>query len=65
MRQTINNRHNFYIFENELSGTSKSVNIPGCKIFAKISIPFTILMLGLLKNEFASTAKNFLFFNSS
>ena len=60
MRQTINNRISFYIFKNELFGTSKSVNISGCKIFAKISIPFTILILGLLKNEFASTAKTFL-----
>ena len=48
------------IFKNELIGTSNFSNISGCKIFAKISIPVTTLILGLLKNEFASTAKTFL-----
>ena len=48
----------------EFFATDKSENIFGCMIFAKISIPSIVLILGLLKNEFASTANTFPFFTA-
>ena len=46
---------------NDSFETFKLENSSGWIIFARISILSTVRMLGLLKNEFASTAKTWLF----
>ena len=45
------------IYKNDSFDTVSVSNFSGWIIFPSISIPSMVLMLGLLKNEFASTAK--------